>query len=112
VFLTSARPAQTAHFYRDIAGLPIEEVSNGSGSVYWRLDDGHIQIAIHEAHAFAAYAFPPLSASNLTHLYFQIADVPAFLAKLQEFGITPEEADDVVVTLVDPDGRRVLFGVA
>lgn len=71
-----------------------------------------MQLAIHDAEAFAAYAHPPNPASNLTHLYFKIDDRTAFLAHLNGLGITPHAVDDVVVTVADPDGRKVMFGTA
>ena len=49
VFLTSEQPADTARFYREVAGLPMEQVGESGGYVYWRLDDGRMQLAIHDA---------------------------------------------------------------
>jgi len=112
IFLTSARPAEAAAFYRDVAGLALETVGEGGAYVYWKLDADGVQIAIHDAEAFADYAHPPLATSNLTHLYFKIADLRAFLAHLETSGIQPYAIDDVVVTVIDPDGRKVLFGTA
>jgi hypothetical protein len=50
--------------------------------------------------------------SSLTHLYFSIEDQVRFLAHLESLGLAPHAADQVVVTVVDPDGRKVLFGTA
>ena len=33
-------------------------------------------------------------------------------ARLEQLGIEPYSVDDVVVTVTDPDGRKVLFGTA
>jgi len=110
IFLTSADPAATARFYRDVAGLDLEEI--GDGYRYWKLDRDGMQLAIHDAEAFADYAHPPLAGSNLTHLYFKIDDQAAFIARLQGLGVTPFAVDAVVVTLTDPDGRKVMFGTA
>lgn len=112
IFLTSDRPAETAHFYREIAGLALETVGEGGSYVYWRLDADGVQFAIHDAAAFADYSHPPVANSNLTHLYFKIADQKAFLAHLEASGVAPHAVDDVVVTIVDPDGRKVMFGTA
>lgn len=112
VFLTSRDPEATARFYRDVAGFPLEVAGEPGGYTYWRLDRDGMQLAIHDAEAFAAYTFPPNPDSNLTHLYFQIEDRAAFLAHLDGLGISPLAADDVVVTAVDPDGRKVMFGTA
>ncbi|MFE0016850.1 VOC family protein [Mesorhizobium sp. NPDC059054] len=112
IFLTSARPAETADFYRRVAGLPLEQVGAHGSYVYWRLDRDGVQLAIHEAEAFGAHTHPPLSGSNLTHLYFKIDDRQAFLTRLKELGIEPSATDDVVVTVEDPDGRKVMFGTA
>ena len=111
IFLTSKNPATTAHFYREVAEFPLEEV-DADGYSYWRLDHGDIQMAIHDAAAFAEYAYPPVQESNLTHLYFQIENQAAFVERLGELGIDPVTIDDVVVTVTDPDGRRVMFGTA
>ncbi|RII15062.1 Glyoxalase-like domain protein [Streptomyces sp. YIM 130001] len=112
VFLTSRNPEATAGFYRDVALLPIETVGDPGSYVYWRLDRGGMQVAIHDSAAFADYAHPPVPDSNLTHLYFRIDDREAFLAHLDGLGITPLAADDVVITVADPDGRKVMFGTA
>ena len=112
VFLTSEQPTRTARFYRDVAGLPLEEIGSAGGYVYWKLDDGRMQLAIHEAKGFANYASPPLRGSNLTHLYFQVPDQKRFLEHLRTLDISPHTVDDVVVTVVDPDGRWVMFGTA
>lgn len=111
VFLTSRDPEVTARFYRDVASLLLEP-AGGGGYTYWRLDRNGVQVAIHDAAAFADYAFPPNPDSNLTHLYFTIEDLDAFRARLKELGIDPIATDDVVVTVIDPDGRQVMFGTA
>jgi len=112
VFLTSLNPASSAEFYRDVAGLPLDEMGGSGGYTYWRLDRDGIQLAIHDAEAFADYASPPNPDSNLTHLYFTIEDREAFLRHLGARGLTPLKIDEVVVTVVDPDGRKVMFGTA
>ncbi|MFD9899150.1 VOC family protein [Mesorhizobium sp. NPDC059025] len=112
IFLTSTSPGETAEFYRRVAGLPLEQVGTPGSYVYWRVDRDEIQLAIHEAAAFAAYAHPPLAGSNLTHLYFKIDDREGFLARLEALAIEPFALDDVVVTVEDPDGRKVMFGTA
>ena len=55
---------------------------------------------------------PSLAGSNLTHLYFKVEDQKAFLAHLKSLHIQPMSVDDVVVTIIDPDGRKVMFGTA
>jgi catechol 2,3-dioxygenase-like lactoylglutathione lyase family enzyme len=112
VFLTSGNPEATAEFYMRAALLPLEAVGEQGEYTYWRLDRDGMQLAIHDAEAFAAYAHPPDSESNLTHLYFKIADHKAFLAHLDRLGVSPLAVDDVVITVVDPDGRKVMFGTA
>jgi len=112
VFLTSEKPEVTARFYQQVALLPLETAGTPGQYVYWRLDRDGMQLAIHEARAFADYSYPPLAGSNLTHLYFRIEDREAFLAHLEGLQIRPVAVDDVTVTVVDPDGRRVMFGTA
>ena len=101
VFLTCADAEVTADFYRDVAGVPLEAVGSDEYT-YWMLDLDGVQIALHDAKAFADYSFPPNPESNLTHLYFRIPDLQAFLNHVQDVGATVE----------DPDGRKVMFGTA
>ena len=112
IFLTSRFPEETARFYQEVAGLELEEVGTPGVYVYWKLDRDGMQLAIHDAEKFAAYAFPPLQDSNLTHLYFKVESQADFLAHLARLKIEPLATDDVVVTVVDPDGRKVMFGTA
>lgn len=112
VFLTSEKPEVTATWYQQVAALPLERVGAPGEYNYWRLDRGGIQLAIHDAKAFADYAYPSLAASNLTHLYFKIDDQVAFLAHLAQLDCQPVAVDEVTVTVADPDGRRVMFGTA
>jgi hypothetical protein len=112
VFLTSENPETTAHFYRQVALLPLEAVGEPGGYIYWRLDRDGMQVAIHDAKAFASYAYPPAPSSNLTHLYFKIEDQEAFIVHLKRVGVSPLSVDEVVVTVADPDGRAVMFGTA
>jgi len=90
----------------------MEKVGVEGGYGYWRLDRDRMQLAIHDAKAFADYAHPALPNSNLTNLYFSIEDQIRFLAHLESLGLAPDATDHVVVTVVDPDGRKVLFGIA
>jgi len=112
IFLTSEDPAKTAQFYRDVAGVDLEQVGNPATYAYWKIDRGGLQLAIHDAKAFSAYTFPARPESNVTHLYFQIPGQEAFLAHLDRLGVPPLTRDDVVVTVIDPDGRHVMFGTA
>jgi hypothetical protein len=112
VFLTSENPQATAEFYKKVALFPLEAIGEEGGYIYWRLDRHGMQLAIHDAKAFAPYTYPPVPNSNLTHLYFKIEDQQAFLAHLHSVGVSPLAVDDVVVTVVDPDGRKVMFGTA
>ena len=112
VFLTSETPAVTAGFYQRVAKLPLEKVGDDATYVYWRVDDGHTQIALHDAKLFADYAHPVTVRSNVTHLYFKIDNQKAFLQHLSSLSIQPYAIDDVVVTVEDPDGRKVMFGTA
>lgn len=112
IFLTSENPKVTAKFYEQVAALSLTAVGTPGEYVYWRLDRDGMQLAIHDARAFAAYAYPASAASNLTHIYFKIADQEAFLVHLESLQIQPISVDDVVVTITDPDGRQVMFGTA
>jgi hypothetical protein len=113
VFLTSENPEAAARFYEHVAQLPMENVGGADGGyAYWRLDQDGMQLAIHDAKAFARYAHPALPSSNLTHLYFSIEDQASFLAHLESLGLAPYAVDDLVITVIDPDGRKVMFGTA
>ncbi len=111
IFLTSETPAKTAQFYQEVAGLEIKQVGDKAYS-YWKIDKGGVQLAIHSAKEFSSYTFPTNSQSNLTHLYFKIDTQAAFLDRLEALGIKPYAVDEVVVTVEDPDGRKVMFGTA
>jgi catechol 2,3-dioxygenase-like lactoylglutathione lyase family enzyme len=112
VFLTSKDPAATARFYREVAGLDLEPIGGGSEYTYWRVDKDGLQFAIHDAQKFASYTHPPKPESNLTHLYFQVESQDRFLERLARAKVKPQSTDEVVVTVLDPDGRKVMFGTA
>jgi hypothetical protein len=112
VFLTSDNPAATARFYAEVAGLSLEQIGSEGQYVYWRCDNDGVQLAIHDAKKFAAYAHPARRESNLTHLYFNVHSQEEFLEHLARLNVKPSSTDEVVVTVVDPDGRRVMFGTA
>ena len=112
IFMTSEDPAKTARFYGEVAGLDLEQIGDPATYVYWKLDRDGMQLAIHDARQFADYSHPARCESNLTHLYFKIDDQQQFLAHLRTLGIEPYATDDVVVTVEDPDGRKVMFGTA
>lgn len=111
IFLTSDAPLETAQFSTEIAGVKLEEVSGG-GYTYWKFDEGPTQLAIHEASSFAEYAHPANLESNLTHLYFKVASKDDFLRHLKSFNLSPHTVDEFNVIVLDPDGRKVLFGTA
>ena len=111
IFLTAENPAVTAKFYREVAGLSLEE-SGEDKARYWKVDEAGMQLAIHSARLFAEYAYPPEVKSNLTHLYFKIAEQKAFYTHLKKLGVAVYCADEVVITVLDPDGRKVMFGIA
>ncbi len=112
VFLTSEKPEATARFYEQVALLTLETVGRSARCISWRVDRGGMQLAIHDAKAFADYAYPPLAVSNVTHRYFKIEYQKAFLTHLERLQIQPLAVDDVTVTVSDPDGRKVIFGTA
>jgi hypothetical protein len=76
------------------------------------MDHDGVQLAIHASDAFSSYTHPPLTGSNLTHLYFKIDDQAAFLSHLNRLQLIPFAVDGVVITVDDPDGRKVMFGTA
>ena len=110
--MTSQNPSDTARFYQEVAGLQVAACGNEGQYTYWKVETNGIQFAIHDAESFATYSHPSRPESNVTHLYFKIDDQPQFLAHLKAVGISPSEVDEVVVTIVDPDGRMVMFGTA
>ena len=111
VFLTCTDAEATAAFYREVADLPIE-VAGDDDYTYFVADVDGVQIAFHGAEAFADYSFPPVAESNLTHLYFRIPDQAEFLERIRDAGTPLIAVDEVVVTVEDPDGRKVMFGTA
>ena len=114
VFLTCTDAEATAAFYREIADLPLT-TEGDEEYTYFVVEAGEtggVQLALHSAEAFADYAFPPVAGSNLIHLYFRIPDQAEFLERIKDAGTPLVEVDDVVVTVEDPDGRKVMFGTA
>ena len=111
VFLTCTDAEATAAFYRDVADLPLEAAGD-EDYTYFVADVDGAQIALHGAEAFADYSFPPVAESNLTHLYFRIPDQAEFLERIRDAGTPLIAVDEVVVTVEDPDGRKVMFGTA
>ena len=112
IFLTSNIPNETAKFYQEVAEISLKQVGDPETYAYWRLDENNFQIAIHDAAKFAEYTHPAHRESNLTHLYFKIDSQEEFLQHISKLGITPYSKDDVVITLEDPDCRKVMFGTA
>ena len=112
IFLTAQDPAATAKFYQEVARLDLEQIGNTGGYIYWKIDRDGFQLAIHDAAQFAEYSRPARPESNVTHLYFKIENQGKFLGHLKELDIAPYALDDVVVTVEDPDGRKVMFGTA
>ena len=112
IFLTSEHPQATAQFYRDVAGLVLEQIGNPAEYVYWKTDMDGVQLAIHDAHKFASYTSPAIPESNVTHLYFKIASQEQFLHHLEKLAVKPYVTDEIVITVMDPDGRKVMFGMA
>jgi Glyoxalase-like domain len=112
IFLTSDEPERTATFYRQVAGLELEQFGDASEYLYWKIEKGGVQLAIHDAEKFAEYAHPARLDSNVTHLYFKIESQDQFLDHLKRLDVTPNATDDVVITVADPDGRMVMFGTA
>ena len=111
IFLTCGNAAKTARFYREIACLELEQIGDETDG-YWKVDREGMQLTIHGAREFANYAYPPNMGSNLSHLYFKIENQAAFLGHLEKCMVKPYSTDDVVVTVEDPDGRKVMFGTA
>jgi hypothetical protein len=101
-----------AKFYREVARLDLEQIGSEGGYVYWKMDENGLQLAIHGAKEFAEYTYPVHLDSNVTHLYFKVDSQEDFLEHLASLGVEPYSTDDVVVTVVDPDGRKVMFGTA
>lgn len=112
IFLTSPKPEVAAKFYRDVAGMELEQIGNTDSYVYWKIDKDGLQLAIHDSAKFSEYTHPVIPESNLTHLYFKIDNQKDFLDHLRNLNLTPFAKDDVVITVEDPDGRKVMFGTA
>lgn len=112
VFLTSETPVLTAKFYREVARLELEQIGSEGGYEYWKMDENGVQLALHSAKEFAEYTYPAFLDSNVTHLYFKIDSQEELLKHLAGLGVEPYGMDDVVVTVMDPDGRKVMFGTA
>lgn len=110
VVLTSANPEYASLFYQFVVGLEFEAVHSHCERVAWTTECGGVEFTIHHADALPSYASPPFRRSNLTHLYFKLADRGAFLERLERLGICPVLVDEHWITVEDPDGRLVIFG--
>lgn len=113
--LTSRNPNRTAKFYLNIAGLKLQKIRHGDTPEHWEGHSQGIHFAIHNAKFFAKYTYPAVTKSNLTHLYFSISDVKQFNERLRKHKLRlfcpPESvAGETVMTVQDPDGRKVMFG--
>jgi predicted enzyme related to lactoylglutathione lyase len=114
ILITSENPEKTVNFYRDVAGLHIEEEKHG-GPHHWAAETNGVHFAIHNAKGFSDGTFPANRASNLTHMYFNVSNMADFLTHLQKLGIEKvKEVEDLgfieIVEVRDPDGRVVQFG--
>lgn len=110
VLLLTNDTEKTAAFYRDVLGLPLVGEEHDGRHRHFACRLGANYFTIQPAADLAAPE--PRGGYDFLQLCFTVADLDAFLGRLQSAGIKPLHPPrpfehTTFVTLVDPDGRHV-----
>jgi catechol 2,3-dioxygenase-like lactoylglutathione lyase family enzyme len=110
VLLLTRDTGPTAAFYRDVLGLPLHAEEHGGRHKHYACQLGTIYFTIQLAADLAAPA--PRRGYDFLQLCFTVADLDAFIRRLQDLKITPLHPPQrfehtTFTTLLDPDGRHV-----
>lgn len=111
VLLVSKDPLRLVRFYRDVLGLPIRDESHDESEPHFGCELGDVHFAIHPPGSFEGQN--PTEQGSI-RLAFTVFDMPAFIQRLHEQGVTPlYEPRDVgfalMTALKDPDGNYLEF---
>ena len=81
VVLTSAAPDRTAHFYRDLLGLPLEEERHRGTLRHWAGAIGAQHLAVHPREGFW------IPGDTDTVASFTVPDLDGLVARLEARGV-------------------------
>jgi catechol 2,3-dioxygenase-like lactoylglutathione lyase family enzyme len=125
IVLTSDTPDATAAFYREVAGLPLEEERHRGTVRHWACQVGSLHFAIHERKTFWLSATPtgegkgeatsaPAPGDSVTVVSFTTDDLNGVLERLASRGVEVAARTKIgpmsFVAVRDPDGRHLCFG--
>jgi catechol 2,3-dioxygenase-like lactoylglutathione lyase family enzyme len=110
VLLLARDTARTGAFYRDVLGLPLDEEEHCGRHKHYACRLGSIYFTIQLAADLAAAE--PGKSYDFLQLCFTVADLEAFVRRLDELKVTPlhpprQFENTIFTTLLDPDGRHV-----
>jgi catechol 2,3-dioxygenase-like lactoylglutathione lyase family enzyme len=110
VLLLTRDTGQTAAFYRDVLGLPLRGEEHDGRHRHYACQVGTVYFTIQLAADLAAP--DPGRGYDFLQLCFTVADLGAFLRRLQDLKVTPLHPPrpfehTTYTTLMDPDGRHV-----
>jgi catechol 2,3-dioxygenase-like lactoylglutathione lyase family enzyme len=113
VVLTTDHPDQTAHFYREVLGLPIEPERHRGADRHWAGPVGDLHFAIHPRQGF--WLPTPAHGAADTIVSFTAAVEP-FEARFAAHGIEVIGRSKIgpmsFIAVRDPDGRNICIGTA
>jgi catechol 2,3-dioxygenase-like lactoylglutathione lyase family enzyme len=110
VLLLSNDTERTAAFYRDVLGLALIAEQHGGRHRHYACRTGSVYFTIQ--YTGDLYGQEPPRAGDTTQLCFAVADMDAFLRRLEGSRVKPLHPampfeHTTFVTLCDPDGRSV-----
>jgi catechol 2,3-dioxygenase-like lactoylglutathione lyase family enzyme len=110
VLLLARDTGRTSAFYRDVLGLPLQAEEHDGRHTHYACQLGSVYFTIQSAADLAAPE--PGRGYDFLQLCFTVADLDAFLRRLQELKVSPLHPPQPFehtsyTTLLDPDGRHV-----
>jgi catechol 2,3-dioxygenase-like lactoylglutathione lyase family enzyme len=111
VLIVSENAPKLAAWYREVLGLPLEDEQHegGGGAVHFGCNLRGLHFAIHPT---ANYAFAPETGRGAVRLAFNVGDIEAFAAGLDETDVDwvfkPVDLGwSTMLAVRDPDGNMV-----
>ncbi len=106
VLIYTENVQRLAAFYRDVAGIPLEEEQHGGSALHYGCEIGDLHFAIH-----GAKTKPGVGSINLA---FEVFDLEKHMAemKAKDVKIIMEIQDRgfmKIATVLDPDGNTIEF---
>jgi catechol 2,3-dioxygenase-like lactoylglutathione lyase family enzyme len=110
VLLLARDTERTSAFYRDVLELPLREEVHDGKHKHYACQLGGLYFTIQSAVDLAAPA--PGRGYDFLQLCFTVADLDAFVRRLEELKVSPLHGPrpfehTTYTTLLDPDGRHV-----